>query len=144
MKPIPTSYSGIEFRSRLEATWSSYFDFLGLAWSYEPEGYSLEDGTRYLPDFFLAGDVFEVIVADVYEAGADGCPHCEGGGLFVECKPPGRSDIRKAGRFLSEARFPLLVAMPEGRFAVCGPDERSSKPTDGPFEPLEIGRNKDR
>src|SRR5690606_31130695 len=26
---------------------------LGIAWEYEPEGFELPDGTRYLPDFWL-------------------------------------------------------------------------------------------
>lgn len=53
IKAIETRYSGRLFRSRLEARWAVFFDALGLEWRYEPEGYELEDGTRYLPDFFL-------------------------------------------------------------------------------------------
>jgi hypothetical protein len=50
---IPTKYKGFEFRSRLEARWAIYFDKIGLKWDYEPEGYVLEDGTHYLPDFHI-------------------------------------------------------------------------------------------
>ncbi len=50
--PIPTEYSGIQFRSRLEARWAVFFDALGLKWQYEPEGYQLPSGW-YLPDFLL-------------------------------------------------------------------------------------------
>jgi hypothetical protein len=53
IKPIETSYQGYRFRSRLEARWAVFFDTLGLAWEYEPEGYVL-DGHPYLPDFKLA------------------------------------------------------------------------------------------
>jgi hypothetical protein len=51
--PIETRYAGRLFRSRLEARWAVFFDKLGISWEYEPEGYKLEDGTWYLPDFRL-------------------------------------------------------------------------------------------
>lgn len=51
MKAIETQYKGYRFRSRLEARWAVFFDALGLSWEYEPEGFELPDGTRYLPDF---------------------------------------------------------------------------------------------
>lgn len=51
IKAIDTSYKGFLFRSRLEARWAVFFDAMGLDWEYEPEGFELPDGTRYLPDF---------------------------------------------------------------------------------------------
>ena len=53
IKPIETAYAGHRFRSRLEARWAVFFDALGFSWEYEPEGFTLHDGTRYLPDFYL-------------------------------------------------------------------------------------------
>lgn len=53
MQVRKTKYKGIEFRSRLEARWAVFFDALGLSWEYEPEGYRLDDGTCYLPDFYV-------------------------------------------------------------------------------------------
>jgi rubredoxin len=53
IKPIETVYKGYRFRSRLEARWAVFFDALGIKWLYEPEGFTLEDDTHYLPDFFL-------------------------------------------------------------------------------------------
>lgn len=50
---IPTKYKGCTFRSRLEARWAVFFDYLRIRWDYEPEGYVLEDGTLYLPDFHI-------------------------------------------------------------------------------------------
>lgn len=50
---IETEYKGYRFRSRLEARWAVFFNALGIAWVYEPEGFQLSDGTRYLPDFWL-------------------------------------------------------------------------------------------
>jgi hypothetical protein len=48
---IQTAYKGYHFRSRLEARWAVFFDALGISWEYEPEGFELPDGSRYLPDF---------------------------------------------------------------------------------------------
>lgn len=53
IKAIQTRYKGYNFRSRLEARWGVFFDALGIEWDYEPEGFELPDGTRYLPDFWL-------------------------------------------------------------------------------------------
>lgn len=53
MKAIQTKYKGYKFRSRLEARWAVFFDSLKIKWEYEKEGYHFEDGTNYLPDFWL-------------------------------------------------------------------------------------------
>lgn len=53
IKPIETVYNGYRFRSRLEARWALYFDLLGIKYEYEPEGLVLNNGTYYLPDFYL-------------------------------------------------------------------------------------------
>jgi hypothetical protein len=52
MKAIPTYYKGFHFRSRQEARWAVFFDYLKIPFEYELEGYVLETG-RYLPDFWL-------------------------------------------------------------------------------------------
>jgi hypothetical protein len=52
IKAIPTRYAGCHFRSRLEARWAVFFDSLGIAWEYEPQGFELPSGA-YLPDFWL-------------------------------------------------------------------------------------------
>lgn len=49
--PIQTDFNGYRFRSRLEARWGVFFETLGLQWEYEPEGFELEGGVYYLPDF---------------------------------------------------------------------------------------------
>lgn len=51
IKAIETEYNGYKFRSRLEARWAVFFDALGLDYEYEPEGFELENGIKYLPDF---------------------------------------------------------------------------------------------
>lgn len=53
MQVIPTTYNGIRFRSRIEARWAVFYDALGIPWQYEQEGYKLDGGLCYLPDFSL-------------------------------------------------------------------------------------------
>lgn len=53
LRPIQTVYRGYHFRSRLEARWAVFFDHLKIRWEYEPEGFELGNGLRYLPDFWL-------------------------------------------------------------------------------------------
>lgn len=45
---IPTTYAGVNFRSRLEAKWAAVFDACGWPWEYEPL-----DLDGYIPDFLL-------------------------------------------------------------------------------------------
>jgi len=47
---IPTTYSGVNFRSRLEARWAATFDLLDWEWEYEPF-----DCEGWIPDFLLRG-----------------------------------------------------------------------------------------
>lgn len=49
---IPTSYSGVLFRSSNEARFAKWCDANGLQWNYEPEGFQI-GSIRYLPDFYI-------------------------------------------------------------------------------------------
>lgn len=51
IRPIETYYDGHLFRSRLEARWAVFFNAMGVPYEYEPEGFELGNGMRYLPDF---------------------------------------------------------------------------------------------
>lgn len=53
LKAIPTTYHGIEFRSKLEAKYAQAFDRLGIVWEYEGHGFRFDDGTYYCPDFYM-------------------------------------------------------------------------------------------
>ena len=77
MEPIDTEYKGYRFRSRLEARWAVFFQHLGVEWQYEPEGYEFENGTRYLPDFYLPY---------TYSTYSDE--------TYVEVKPEGTTDTK--------------------------------------------------
>lgn len=50
-----TLYSGVTFRSRLEARWALFFDCVGWDWDYEPCLYKVARHMGYLPDFYLPG-----------------------------------------------------------------------------------------
>lgn len=47
---IETTYAGYRFRSRLEARWAAWFDFVKWSWQYEPI-----DLNGYIPDFIIDG-----------------------------------------------------------------------------------------
>lgn len=74
IKAIQTRYKGYNFRSRLEARWAVFFDALGIEWEYEPEGFELPDGTRYLPDFRVKAPSGTITW---YEIKPYGHPPCE-------------------------------------------------------------------
>lgn len=48
IRAIPTSFAGINFRSRLEARWAAFFARIGWVYTYEPF-----DGNHYSPDFLI-------------------------------------------------------------------------------------------
>jgi len=56
MRVIETEYNGYKFRSRIEARWAVFLDAMDIEYQYEPEGYELKSGERYLPDFYLPED----------------------------------------------------------------------------------------
>ena len=51
IKPIETLYRGHYFRSKAEARFAVFLDCLGIKWEYEPQGFDLGNGLKYLPDF---------------------------------------------------------------------------------------------
>jgi hypothetical protein len=59
VKAKPTTYAQVEFRSRLEARWATFFDLLNLEWEYEPERTRVE-GVYYQPDFLVCNLPFIV------------------------------------------------------------------------------------
>ena len=54
---IPTTYNGVQFRSRLEARWGAFFDVMGWEWTYEPF-----DLPGWSPDFLLCAFGKEYLV----------------------------------------------------------------------------------
>ena len=48
---IPTAYKGIMYRSRQEARYAAFWDWLGWRFTYEPF-----DANGYIPDFLIHGD----------------------------------------------------------------------------------------
>lgn len=95
MKAIPTTYRGVQFRSRLEARWAQFMDRIGVVWEYEPEGVQLKDGTRYLPDFWLPL---------VHHRGRQGA-------IYFEIKPtsPTEGEQHKARLLAWGSAIPVIV-----------------------------------
>jgi hypothetical protein len=103
IKAIETQYKGYRFRSRLEARWAVFFDALGLLWEYEPEGFVLSSGGKYLPDFKIPHCGFWVNKQPII-----------GGTLYVEVKPESvtNGELSKPIGFAIEMdrRSALLIA----------------------------------
>ncbi len=95
MKPLPTKYKGCTFRSRTEARWAVFFTHMNWEWKYEDQGYELETGGYYLPDF-------EVRLPNLKE-------------WYIEVKPDNFDKfdqdqyMNKLQRFTSEAGKDLLI-----------------------------------
>ena len=95
MKPLPTKYKDYTFRSRTEARWAVFFTHMDWKWKYEDQGYELESGGYYLPDF-------EIRLPNLEE-------------WYVEVKPDNfdkfdRDEyMAKLQRFTSEAGKDLLI-----------------------------------
>jgi hypothetical protein len=58
-RAIPTTYAGVNFRSRLEARWAAFFDLCGWRWQYEPI-----DLAGWIPDFVLLSDVQKPVLVE--------------------------------------------------------------------------------
>ena len=88
LKVIETEYNGYKFRSRLEARWAIFFDAAGIEYQYhQSEDFELEDGTKYLPDFYL--------------------PELN---LWVEIKPKERrNELERVVKFCKEAKTERIL-----------------------------------
>lgn len=89
IRAIETVFDGHKFRSRLEARWALFFKVLSIEYHYEPEGFELGGGCRYLPDF-----------------------HLPTLGVYAEVKPRfplSRAEWRKLILFAVDGGMPLLL-----------------------------------
>ena len=65
IKAIPTKYSDVTFRSKMEANFAKWCDHNKQKWIYEPEG--LTNGNEvYLPDFFLPDSKMIIEIKPVF------------------------------------------------------------------------------
>jgi hypothetical protein len=81
---IPTTYSGVNFRSRLEARYAAFFNLVGWEWEYEPL-----DLKGWIPDF-------QVKFA---------CDRCSGHCLLAEVKP-----YHSIEEFRHTVAYPLAIS----------------------------------
>ena len=99
IRNIETLWHGCRFRSRLEARWAVAFDAMRIDWEYEPQGFLLDNGETYLPDFRLRG----------LEGRASG-------DLWVEVKPDkelSEQEERKIRGFAMERPLYIVSRIPE-------------------------------
>ena len=69
IQPIPTTYNGIRFRSKLEAQWAVYLEAMEIPYEYESKTFPLV-GTVYTPDFQIEDDIFLEIKPAVFTYGS--------------------------------------------------------------------------
>lgn len=78
IKAIETIYNGYRFRSRLEARWAVFFDVAKIKYEYEPEGFRTNDGTMYLPDFYLPDlDAYVEVKRNTFDGAEEVKNKCE-------------------------------------------------------------------
>ncbi len=106
MKAIETNYKGYKFRSRLEARWAVFFDYLRVEWRFETEGFESPEGVRYLPDFFLPKTNIR---------------HTEGIGCFIEIKPKEFKEDFKHGEWFGN--LVLFQGEPKNNIWECWNDD---------------------
>ena len=66
--PIETLYRGHSFRSKAEARFAVFLDCLGVKWEYEPQGFDLGNGLKYLPDF-------KIYNVEIWDENRDKCDY---------------------------------------------------------------------
>jgi hypothetical protein len=64
-KARPTTFNGVQMRSRLEARYAEWLHSYGLDWEYEPRCFA-SSGGQYLPDFLIRDVWFLSDKRDVY------------------------------------------------------------------------------
>lgn len=115
MKVIETTYNGHRFRSRLEARTAVLMDSVCIPYIYEPEGFAFEDGTTYLPDFYLPNQ-----------------------DAFLECKGiMSEKDWTKIGHLAKETGKNIVIVYPDLSFTLS--EWTDDLNTIYPWEPHEGG-----
>lgn len=79
IKPKPTTYRHIEFKSKLEAKIALLLDCLSVHWIYEPKRFFIKElNCQYVPDFFINGS---------------NIPGMEDIEMYLEIKPSKPTDV---------------------------------------------------
>ncbi len=113
IKAIDTSYKGYYFRSRLEARWAVFFDHLEIKYEYEPEGYILSTGERYLPDFKVSNKYGTTTWYDVKPLGYGWCDK------LMQMKKDYIADGVRLNYFQILEGEPRDFITPDGKYDVC-------------------------
>lgn len=65
IKPLPTQYGSVKYRSKLEAQWALYLTLIGVKYQYEVKTFVL--GTkRYTPDFKINNNLWLEIKPKIF------------------------------------------------------------------------------
>ena len=122
MKPLPTNYKDCTFRSRTEARWAVFFTHMDWKWKYEDQGYELESGGYYLPDFEillpnLGACAVEVLMLGDWRAAAGEV------GLWPECGHLARPTLGWKSQSGRPERKRFAFHIIRGRWALRAPEQ---------------------
>lgn len=111
IKARPTTYKGIEMRSRLEAGFAQWLDRWDASWTYEPKAFGGKRG-QYLPDFLISG----------IQASDGRLTHA-----YVEVKPPPFWESENTEERLSmfKRMSAVFESEPDAVVLIASPSERT-------------------
>lgn len=119
--PKPTWFNNYYFRSKLEAKWAVFFEYLKIKWTYEPESFMCDDGSQYTPDFFLPDAILRDGTKPV-SCGRDGVYEAIPNGVYVEIKPYTYiTDSVYEDRIVSSRLSPLILLVGDPFEAIIDP-----------------------
>lgn len=92
VQAIPTTYSGVRMRSRLEARCAQALDVIGIPWAYEPFVVYVPSvrGSGYLPDFQLWPSSVIPWFVEIKPTAIYGRTHADPGDLSTAVEKLGR------------------------------------------------------
>lgn len=108
IKAIPTFFNGVQYKSRLEARWSLFFDLLDVIHMYEP--FTIQsNGIAYTPDFYIHGGIKD-----------QSSKHND---LIVEIKPkrPNDAYLRYLMRWHNPAKTTIVIFYKDVDNFISGP-----------------------
>ena len=112
MQAIQTEYNGYKFRSRLEAKWAVFLDSIHQEYQYELEGFILNDGKYYLPDFHIE-DI------GVFLFGISEYVYCGKHKFFIEVKPTPNMAFDAKQMLYGNFEYPIIITSGDPTGLLC-------------------------
>lgn len=128
MQARPTTYKGIQMRSRLEARYAAWLDGIEADWQYEPQCFADDTFGQYLPDF---------VVRDVHVVGRRRSVYVEVKPLRLTKERAADLMFRQSAIWSSEPESAIVIDIAERPLALLRLNWRSG---DGIYEACWVRR----